>query len=230
MTSTDRPSRAESRGRILALLRGAGRPVGISELIRDSGLSAGAVRFHLGNLVRTGDVRPVRPATSRRRGRPPLAYETMSVGAADPAEAYRTLAALLGRELLRSGRATAAYEAGRHAARAARSPGTGSPRLAADVITGLLSEGGFDPTMRPDGRTVELNQCPFYDLAAELPGVVCAVHEGLTAGALESAGLPANVRVLPVHDGSGPCLVQLLDPSPPPAASGRATSQKEIVQ
>ncbi len=49
---------------------------------------------------------------------------------------------------------------------------------------------GSTPTVSRDGHTVELNHCPFHGLAAELPGVVfCAVHEGMTAGALESAGL-----------------------------------------
>ncbi len=81
VTSTDRPSRSESRGRILALLREAGRPLEIlAELIAGSGLSPGAVRVSRGEpdpapgfsyvrcVLRTTAI-PVGPAWPTRRHR-----------------------------------------------------------------------------------------------------------------------------------------------------------------
>jgi predicted ArsR family transcriptional regulator len=228
VTSTDRPSRSQSRGRILALLRDAGRPLEISELIAGSGLSAGAVRFHLANLTRAGSVCSVRSSNHSHPGRPRVAYEASHVDAADPAEAYRKLAALLGRELLRSGSSIAAFEAGRHEAATSGLPGIESHWSAAEVIAARLRADGFEPTVSRDGHTVELNHCPFHGLAAELPGVVCAVHEGMTAAALESAGLPAHVRVVPVLDGSGPCLVHLLSPEVPDANDSPASKKESV--
>ena len=61
----------------------------------------------------------------------------------------------------------------------------------------------------------------------ELPGVVCGVHHGLTSGALERAGVAANVRVVPVLDGSGPCLVHVEEH--PPADCDDPLSTKGIV-
>ena len=224
-----RPARQESRARILAVLREAGRPLGISALIDDTGLSAGAVRFHLANLMRAESVRPVRPDTHLRRGRPVVEYEATSGAAGDPAQAYRALAAMLGRQLSAAGEPHAAYEAGRHYAHRAAARPKGTAPAALEVVQRLLHEGGFAPVVTADRSTVELHRCPFYDLAAELPSVVCAVHEGLTAGALESAGLPANVRVVPVLDGSGPCLVHLHESHQPTDVSVPPVSTKEIV-
>ena len=58
---------------------------------------------------------------------------------------------------------------------------------------------------------------------------LCAVHEGLTVGALESAGLPGAVRVVPVLDASGPCLVHLNEPPQALDVSVPSASTKEIV-
>jgi predicted ArsR family transcriptional regulator len=209
VTSSDRPARQQSRARILAALREAGERVGVAQLCEQTGLSAGSVRFHLSNLLRAGSVRAVHPEVHANRGRPVVEYEALPVDAADPAEAYRVLAAVLGGQLRRSRQPHAAFEAGRHwAADVSRAgaPQRGSGAL--ETVTELLRVGGFAPSVR-DSQTVELHQCPYYELATELPSVVCAVHHGLTSGALERAGIAADVRVVPVIDGSGPCLVHV---------------------
>jgi predicted ArsR family transcriptional regulator len=173
-------------------------------------------------------VRSVRSSNHSHPGRPRVAYEAAHVDAADPAEAYRNLAALLGRELLRSGSSLAAFEAGWHEAAASGLPRIESHWSAAEVIAARLRADGFEPSVSRDGQTVELNHCPFHGLAAELPGVVCAVHEGMTAGALESAGMTAHVRVVPVLDGSGPCLVHLLLPEVPDANDSLASKKESV--
>lgn len=229
--SSVRPSRQESRSRLLDVLRQAGQPLGITALTQRTGLSAGAVRFHLANLLRAGSARRVKPATHDRPGRPVVEYEALAVDAGDPAQAYRMLAAMLGRQLSHAGQPRAAYEAGRQWSQQTvpATAGGASAPTPRDVVQQLFREGGFEPFAREDGRTVELRRCPFYDLAAEMPGVVCAVHEGLTVGALESAGLPATVRVVPVLDASGPCLVHLNEPPQSSDVSVPSASTKEIV-
>jgi predicted ArsR family transcriptional regulator len=231
VTSSERPARQHSRARIREVLREAGCPVGIAHLTAETGLSAGAVRFHLANLLRDGSARSVHPQTHPGRGRPVVEYEAAPTNPADPAEAYRMLAAALGRELRRSRRPRAAFDAGRHWAQAASFPPiTQSPETSAlDAVTQLFHEGGFAPAAGESPHTVELHECPFYELATELPGVVCAVHHGLTEGALERAGIAATVRVVPVLDGSGPCLVHLHDASREPVTSDSSLSTKEIL-
>ena len=231
MDSSERPARHQSRARILRALREAGGPVGIAHLTAATGLSAGSVRFHLANLLREGSARSIHPQTHPRRGRPVVEYEALPTDPADPAAAYRTLAALLGRELSRSRRPRAAFDAGRHwAEEASLLPLTQATDLnALDAVTRLFRDGGFAPAMGEDRHTVELHECPYFELATELPGVVCAVHHGLTEGALQQAGVAARVRVVPVLDGSGPCLVHILNvPEDPPTADSPLPT-KEIV-
>jgi len=156
-------------------------------------------------------------------------FEALPVDAADPANAYRMLAAMLARQLSSVG-PQAAYEAGRQWTKQAipATDGGASAPTQLDVVQQLFREGGFEPLAREQGRTVELHRCPFFELASELPGVVCAVHEGMTVGALESAGLATNVRVVPVLDASGPCLVHLNEPPQAPNVSVPSASTKEI--
>ncbi len=225
-----RPARQESRARVLGVLREAGVPQSISAVAEATGLSAGAVRFHLANLLRAGSAREVRQPEHTRPGRPAVLYEALPADADDPAAAYRMLAALLARQLTRSRLPTAASEAGRRWAYANYAHSVDDPsRVAAlDIVTRLFQESGFDPTMCDDGRTVALHRCPFYDLATEQPEVICGVHHGLTVGTLEKAGITTGVQVVPVLDGSGPCLVRLADVQHPPELSVPARSAEQI--
>lgn len=231
-----RASAGRSRERVLAALRAAGEPLSGRELADRVGLSLTAARFHLGRLIAVGAVRAV--AEGRLRpGRPQVLYRAVPAEAVDGGSAYRVLAGVLAAQVLRSGGPDAAVQAGRAWAAevpialrgatdppvtrdpAADAPVTPDPTAgpAADPeastvqrVLGLLDEGGFEPRLSANHRTIELHRCPFLDLAAERADVVCGVHLGFVQGVLERAGAPTGVRLIPVTDGSGPCLVHLL--------------------
>ena len=210
MTPAPDPVREGSRDRVLAVLRGAPVPLGVRALAVATQLSANAVRFHLDHLIDLGVVRGVKDLDHVGAGRPAVLYSAMPAEAVDPEAAYRLLAGVLARELTRSGGPHAATDAGRSWARCLIPDGIASGKgdpLA--VVLSLFEGTGFSPTLGADGRTVELHRCPFLDLAVAQPEVVCGVHLGLLTGVLEAIGSPTKVRLVPVLDDSGPCLVRL---------------------
>lgn len=79
--------------------------------------------------------------------------------------------------------------------RAAAAPGT---REALAPVIRMLRDSGFAPELSPDAATIELRHCPFRELAAEQPDIVCSAHLGLIQGALERLGGDvAATRILP---------------------------------
>ena len=169
-----------SRVRILDRLRRASTPLTAADLAQAMGMHHTAVREHLALLIEAGMVRgeglPV-----IGRGRPRTGY--MVITKPEPAEAYRTLAAMLA-EAVRGG--LTAREAGRKA-------GTKVPVSAAGAVATLRDEAerlGFEPKVRVKGtlHEVVLSACPFGDLAAQRPETVCDVHLGIAEGVCERVG------------------------------------------
>ena len=71
---------------------------------------------------------------------------------------------------------------------------------------------GFAPVPDDDVRELRLTRCPLLEAAHQHPEVVCAVHLGITEGALESFGAPAgDVELLPFAE-PGACLLRLGTP------------------
>ena len=213
MSPTAAPTRQNSRERVLAVLRGSETPIGVAAITGATGLSANAVRFHLQNLIESRAVRAAADPDHNGPGRPAIRYAATPREATDPASAYRLLAALLARALNRSAAPGAASEAGRDWARALVPAGSaaGSPKDPIEAVSTLFENSGFDPRPGLDGQTLELHRCPFLDLAVEQPDVVCGIHLGLAKGLLEEIGARREVRLVPVLDGSGPCLVRLTE-------------------
>lgn len=213
MSPTAPLTRHGSRERVLAVLRAAEAPLGVPAVTAATGLSANAVRFHVRNLIENGAVRAVADPDHPSPGRPAIRYTATPKDATDPASAYRLLASLLARALSRSAAPGAASDAGRDWARALAD---GAPRSDADpidTVRALFENSGFDPRPGVDAQTLELHHCPFFDLAVERPDVVCGIHLGLVTGLLEQIGARRDVRLVPVLDGSGPCLVHLSETS-----------------
>ncbi len=202
---------------MLAALRAAPGPLGVTAISAATHLSANAVRFHLARLLATGAVRAAKDPGQHGPGRPLVLYSAAPAEAVDPASAYRVLAGLLARELTRSAGPAASVDAGRAWARRMH-PGTGSTdpqglQDPVDVVLTLFADTGFQPTLVGDGRTLHLHRCPFRDLAVEQPEVVCGVHQGLVNGVLDEIGADLTATLVPVQDGSGPCRLRL-DPAP----------------
>ncbi len=217
-----------SRDRVLGVLRESARPARLAQLTAATGLSANAVRFHLRHLLDDGAVRAAPDPGHTGPGRPANLYVAVPMHTADPASAYRLLAALLAGALSRSTAPGAVTDAGRDWAKAV------APSLVADpgadavgTVRALLESGGFAPRVSADGDVIELHRCPFFELAVQQPGVVCGVHLGMVKGVLEQIGAPHAVRLVPVLDGSGPCLVRFGDEDPAPVQNPSTASPQE---
>lgn len=70
-----------------------------------------------------------------------------------------------------------------------------SDEQATNDVVAMLDDQGFAPEVDEDG--IALRRCPYYDLAEQHPQVVCAVHRGLIAGALEELGSGLDVELEP---------------------------------
>jgi predicted ArsR family transcriptional regulator len=176
-----------SRRRLLEVLRAAATPMDAPALAAASGLHPNTVRFHLDVLIKAGFVRES-SARQGRRGRPRIVYEAAS--AAAPARGYELLASVLVDHLDRSGGGDAARDAGLEWAGRLRPNPPEQPddmRATAATVSALFAELGFQPTVEgSDGDTrMTLHACPFWSMAADHPGIVCAVHLGLLQGLVE---------------------------------------------
>lgn len=207
MTTSDHPS----RDRVLETLRSADEPLRLTDVCDRVGLSANAVRRHLGRLADDGLAR-IDHEPPRGPGRPAALYSAVP-GRPEDGDAFRTLAGLLGRALSALGDQGATSAAGRDWARRVveerERAGHARPHDALEVVVDLFADGGFGPRLVDSGGVVELHRCPFITLAVEQPEVVCAVHLGLVRGVLDEYDDPRTAHLLPVLDGSGPCVLRL---------------------
>jgi predicted ArsR family transcriptional regulator len=175
-----------SRRRLLELLRASVQPLDVSTLAEAVGLHVTTARVHLDVLERAGLVsRAVERAG--RPGRPRQLY--VAVEAIETDGGHRRLAeALVGVLAADSdGGAEWAERAGQQWAEHQVSADAGLTwEEATREVVELFGRLGFAPRLVDDdrGRHVELDACPFRDLARSYPQVVCTVHAGLLRGAL----------------------------------------------
>ena len=205
----------ETRYLLYRELAGSPRPLGAPQLAERLGLHANTVRMHLERMRDAGlvDVEPVHRGTV---GRPQHVY-TLANGAPglefDP-PAHAVLAGLLAAMAERlGGDGTDAEETGRAWGReAARRTGKGDGwGSCVDVLSKQLTQLGFDPAVEPDGDGTRITflQCPFRDLAEAYPELVCNLHRGICAGALESAGEGSMQHFSTLYD-HDPCHVRVV--------------------
>lgn len=188
-------------------------PVPTSVIAETLGLHPNTVRPHLERMRDVG-LLEVRPAPPGGVGRPQhlysLASDAPSLGLEPPV--FPLLARMLldmsvagglgGAEALAAGRAQ-----GRELA---ASVAGGHERSAADVVDEVSARLGFDPA-RVDEEgccTIAFANCPFADLAAENPELVCSLHRGLVEGTVAAVG---GAEVTDFHDRvhRQPCLTQV---------------------
>ena len=193
---------SRQRRRLFELLGAAGAAKDAHELATATGLHLTTVRYHLDVLRRVGLVE----SHSQRRasaGRPRTVYAT--VGDREPG-GYPMLVRMLAAQLAATPekRAVRAEKAGLAWAAAVMPDGDRSRAVdveeAAQVVTGIFGDLGFDPELAGDGRDrqIRLRACPFRTAARADPEVVCAVHRGLLRGTLDRLGSSGTtVRLLP---------------------------------
>jgi predicted ArsR family transcriptional regulator len=179
-----------SRERIVDELRGEQDGIDVQELARRLGLHANTVRWHLGVLGDAGLVSAERAPRSTP-GRPKTVYRLSPDAAKPTTDEYRLLASVLTAALARDADAadraeTAGWRWGRYLA-TRRPPFALLPDEAAMAeVVRVLDEQGFAP--EADGCEIRLRKCPYLELAEQHPEVICSVHKGLIAGALDELG------------------------------------------
>ncbi|UNX54399.1 helix-turn-helix domain-containing protein [Georgenia sp. TF02-10] len=184
-------SRADSRRRVLQVLRAAPKGCGVGQVADRTGLHPNTVRFHLERLEMDGLIsRQVR--RSGEPGRPPLTYTAIPVpDAGHEHRQFGPLAEVLAQLVARttSDPAGAAVEAGRSWGLTMVEPATGPtpPADATATLVGTLGAVGFVPEVSVTGEhtTVLQRHCPFLEVAQAHQDVICSVHLGLMRGVLE---------------------------------------------
>ena len=215
-TRTHRVLAGASRVRVLQFLRDAPEPSTASDVAQRVGLHPNTVRLHLDQLVSAG---LVERTTEHRAGpgRPRLLFAARpaptGTGSED-GESYRTLAGILAGQLAQ--RSAAPEEAARAGAAWARSLPQelrGSAPATAERATGqlvdLMDRLGFAPSSPATGEPIELHRCPFGEVAAQHPDVVCGVHLGLIESVLEDLDAPLRAARLEPFAAPGICRAHL---------------------
>ncbi|MGH9265297.1 MAG: helix-turn-helix transcriptional regulator [Acidimicrobiales bacterium] len=189
-------------------------PRSTAEVAESLGLHANTVRPHLERMREVGLLEvhtDNRGSVGRPQNRYALAPDAPSLGLEPPA--FPVLAHMLN-EVAAAAAAPPEMSAGAGAtqgralgeAYAAR-----RPRPACiDAVTAMLAELGFDPAVvREDGlATIAFTHCPYAELAAAHPEIVCNLHRGLVEGFLESIGGAGVDRFRTLAD-RDPCQVEL---------------------
>jgi len=167
------------------------------------GLHVTTVRFHLDQLE-AGGLLTSSFLRSGGAGRPKKVYAAATGSLATDrrdSEGVAMLAELLA-EVLRpgeDGEPPTPHEAGRrwaveHVPESHEPPAQTPGRWMGKVgeMVDVLGQWGYTPevSLTDGGRTARINlaHCPFIDLAKKNPSVVCGIHRGLIAGAMEQLG------------------------------------------
>lgn len=185
-----------SRRRLLEVLQSADGPLGVAELAEAVGLHVTTARFHLDVLERAGLVRRVL-GRAGRPGRPRQLYA--AAVAPEATDGHRQLAAVFAGVLAADpdqGPRWAEQAGGQWAQEQVPVDDGLSWDEGTRRIGELFDRLGFAPRVVDRGpyRHLELDGCPFRDLARAYPQVVCSVHLGLLRETLHRLGIPSAAQ------------------------------------
>ena len=198
---------------VLETLRSTG-PHTIATLSEATGLHANTLREHVESLLEARLlIRQRLPASGR--GRPAWRYSARAPSSSAAMRNHVALATVLAGHIARTSTspaqdaAAAGQEWGR--ALAAGRPTPPTALAARQEVVSLLDAAAFAPEADAEARTVRLRQCPILDVARRHPDVVCGVHAGLVAAALETLGDPDDARHVRLKPFAvpGACLLHL---------------------
>jgi predicted ArsR family transcriptional regulator len=216
----------DSRRRMFAFIRRAGRAVTRDEAAASVGISRKLAAFHLDKLVEAGLLRAryETPGGIRKVGRQPKVYEPTDaqITVSIPDRRHELLADLLLDAVLTEGADENAAQAairtaeqrGRQLGEAAREqtrPGRLGPERGLTTCEPLLDEYGYEP-VRETSTQLRLRNCPFHPLAAKAPELVCGMNQAFLSGYLH--GLEVNGIRAVLAPEPGECCVRL-GPSDP---------------
>ncbi len=224
------PALDPSRRRLLDVIGETPATTGatVGDLVAALGGHPNTTRHHVRALVRAGLVRAEQAPSTGGRGRPSLRYALTPAGvvARDAGSTeggvspeYVALAAVFAERLADRG-----GDPGADARAIGNAWGTsladrpdqdvGRALPAHEQVIGLLGRLGFSPVAETgsgagSGTTVLLQTCPLLEAARRHPEVVCQVHFGLVAGALEANGELSDGLSLVPFARPGSCLLSL---------------------
>ena len=208
-----------ARARVLEWLQQQAAPVRAEDAASAFGQHVNTVRGHLDQLVAHGlAIRTTERGSGP--GRPSWHYRAHPVHReADPrVREYGALVGALARQIALTSvdpvddSFSAGVEWGRELA-ATSGRRDGSAAAARRGVVQILDDLGFAPVASSRDTAVRLTRCPLLDVAERYPDVVCSVHRGLAAGALDELGdRPHDVRLTPFAEPSA-CLLRM-DPHP----------------
>jgi predicted ArsR family transcriptional regulator len=189
-------------------------PRSTAEVADTLGLHANTVRPHLERMREVGLLAvhtDNRGSVGRPQNRYELAADAPSLGL-EPS-AFPVLARMLNEVAAAAGAGTElSAEAGAGQGRAmAEAYAARRPRAGClGALTAMLAELGFDPAVVEDDQlvTIAFTHCPYAELAAAHPEVVCHLHRGLVEGFVESIGGAGVDRFRTLAD-RDPCQVEL---------------------
>lgn len=207
-----RRTMSPSRARVLDLVAAQSEPITLAALVQATGLHSNTIREHLEALTEEGLVSRIR---SPRGGRGRPAWRYAATRSATATSEYAGLAAALAAAVERTS-SDPAVDArvagtlwGHDLARVHGRPATSSATSARRQVVAILDEFGFEPQSDASATTVRLTRCPLLEAAHRSPDVVCSVHLGLVAGALEEYGAdPTGTELTPFAE-PGACLLHL---------------------
>jgi predicted ArsR family transcriptional regulator len=213
-----------SRYAIYQEVAGATAPLSTAEIAARLDLHPNTVRLHLEKMREAG----LLVMSSNRHGSVGRPQHCWALGPQAPSlglepMGFRLLAHLLAEVAAEAGpEPGTAAGVGRRRGRerpGGHAPWGGEPRAACvRAVMDELAELGFDPALDAEaegGHTViSFTRCPFRELAALYPDVVCELHRGLTEGIVASAtsawpGLVSRVESFASLVEPDPCRVEL---------------------
>ena len=203
-----------SRVAVLEALRVNAGSLDVQTIAEQVGLHTNTVRAHLDQLIEAG---LVESAVQERTtpGRPRLLFRATETPGDGPQDSYKVLAEVLASAISQGEPAPGAVaaKAGRLWGQHLEQQGGANAEpvdssQATDRIVALLDDIGFAPRIADShnatadaagaATVIEVNRCPFYDIARGHTEVVCAVHLGLIQGALDQMQAPPlTVRLEP---------------------------------
>jgi predicted ArsR family transcriptional regulator len=196
------PVRRALYGHVVA----AGGEVSRNQAAAAAGVARGLAAFHLDKLVEAGLLEATFRRLGDRRGpgagRPAKLYRRAAgeVAASLPPRTYATAAHLLAETVEQAGADLELQAAARRAgAESGRRIQAGAGPGPAPAIEHVLGARGYEPYR--DGDTLRLRNCPFANLSAEFPVLVCAMNLCLVEGLLEGMGeAPERAVMDPASD------------------------------
>lgn len=197
-----------SRFRLFEHIANTEEPSNVADLTELLGFNHNAVRQHLAILVGSGLIAE-KDEKRQARGRPRKQY-TLRADAlsafSSVSGSYERLAALL---LTTTTSKKQPYEIGYEVGSETPIAPDNEPLTVLRQLAEQLREDGFEPKPATKGYSIMLQHCPFANVAAEDPSIVCELHRGLIDGYLsvQSGPINADLQLSPPHKGG--CRVSL---------------------